>query len=290
MRQAHQRNQERIVLGKRWRTTLSPFFVRDSRPYRRTLDGVRGIVSSSLCRRLIVQTTLLQLDGGSTMLVAGLTGGIASGKTTVSRMFSEEGVPVICADELAHKAVLPGSSAIRRIADVFGRDVLDGEGALDRNAMARVVFRDPGKRALLESIIHPWVAEERDRLLNDYLRQGFPVTIVDVPLLFEANWEGAFDLVMLVYVPREIQEERLALRDEMNETTMGERLDAQMSIDDKKRRSDIILDNQGPFEETRERVRSTLKKLLELADQKTAGENVREVIRRRESSCRNPGA
>jgi len=217
------------------------------------------------------------------MLVAGLTGGIASGKSTVSRMFADEGVPVICADELARRAVLPGSSALARIADVFGTCVIDDQGGLDRNAMATVVFRDPTKRSLLEAIIHPWVAQERDRLLKDYISQGFDVTIVDVPLLFEANWEGAFDLVILVYVPREIQEKRLAMRDALNETTMGDRLAAQMSIEDKKRRSDIIVDNQNTFEETRQEVRSTLTYLADLAVQKAAGKNVREIIRRKAS-------
>ncbi|MDQ1239859.1 MAG: dephospho-CoA kinase [Thermodesulfobacteriota bacterium] len=213
------------------------------------------------------------------MLVAGLTGGIASGKSTVSGMFADEGIPVICADELAHQAVMPGSSAIQEIARVFGPDVLHKEGGLDRVAMARVVFSDRPKRKLLESIIHPWVAEEKDRQLSEYVRQGYTLAIVDVPLLFEANWEDAFDVVVLVYVPRETQEERLMARDALNQTTMRERLDAQISIEEKKRRSDIILDNHGTLDETREKVRSTLRQLLRLAERKAAGVNVREGLR-----------
>jgi dephospho-CoA kinase len=213
------------------------------------------------------------------MLVAGLTGGIASGKSTVSRMFADEGIPVICADELAHQAVMPGSSAIQEIARVFGSEVLNEGGCLDRVAMARVVFSDPKKRKLLESIIHPWVAEEKDRQLSEYVRQGSSLVIVDVPLLFEANWEEAFDVVVLVYVPRETQEERLTSRDAMNQTAMRERLDAQISIEEKKRRSDIILENQGTFDETREKVRSTLSQLFRLAERKAAGINVREELR-----------
>ena len=93
------------------------------------------------------------------MLVVGLTGGIASGKSTVSTMFREAGIPVICADELAREAVEPGSSGLAEIRRIFGEDVLDDEGKLDREAMARLVFSDRSKRKILESIIHPRVAE-----------------------------------------------------------------------------------------------------------------------------------
>lgn len=101
------------------------------------------------------------------MLVVGLTGGIASGKSTVSTMFREAGIPVICADELAREAVNPGSSGLEEISRVFGEDLLDAEGKLDREAMARQVFYDRSKRKILESIIHPRVAEKQNRILED---------------------------------------------------------------------------------------------------------------------------
>ena len=100
------------------------------------------------------------------MLVVGLTGGIASGKSTVSRMFEQAGIPVICADELAREVVRPGSQGLAEIRRIFGDDVLDEEGKLDREAMARLVFQDRSKRKILESIIHPRVAEEQNKRLR----------------------------------------------------------------------------------------------------------------------------
>jgi dephospho-CoA kinase len=202
------------------------------------------------------------------MLVVGLTGGIASGKSTVSSMFADQGVPVICADELARDAVKPGSLALKEISRTFGEDVLDERGELDRAAMARLVFRNAAKRKLLESIIHPRVAEEQQRRLLQLDREGHQIAVIDVPLLYESGWDKAFDLVIVVYVPRNIQEQRLVERDNISPEDARSRLDAQMPIEEKKERADRVVDNTGSMEHTLDQVKEILRELKALASRK----------------------
>lgn len=200
------------------------------------------------------------------MLVVGLTGGIASGKSTVSRMFVEAGIPVICADELARRAVKVGSSGLAEIRCVFGDEVFDSQGELDRAAMARVVFHHADRRQLLESIIHPRVAEEKDRRLQELERQGHSVAIVDVPLLFETGWDRSVDMVIVVTVSRETQLERLRARDGMSQEEAQSRLAAQMPIDEKAERADRVVENSGSVEHTREQVEALVKELEGIAE------------------------
>lgn len=199
------------------------------------------------------------------MIVVGLTGGIGSGKSTVSAMLREAGVPVVCADELAKKAVEKGSPALEEIRRTFGEGVIDAEGRLDRVAMAQVVFSDSSRRKTLESIIHPRVEEEKDRIVGQLYQEGHPIVAVDVPLLFESGWESGFDLIIVVYVPREVQEKRLIHRDGISKGEARARLDAQMPIEEKKGRADRVIDNSGSVEETREQVERVLDDIKILA-------------------------
>jgi dephospho-CoA kinase len=201
-------------------------------------------------------------------LVVGLTGGIASGKSTVGQIFRESGVPVICADELAREAVQPGSLALEEIRRLFGDEFLDQSGNLDRVAMAQVVFQDSRKRKVLESIVHPVVAERQRSLIEEFSRQGNLFVVVDVPLLYESQLEDEFDMVIVVYVPVPLQELRLIERDKMSHTQARERLDAQMPIEVKKERADVLIDNTGSLEHTREQVLKMIKQLDILARSK----------------------
>lgn len=202
------------------------------------------------------------------MLVVGLTGGIASGKSTVSQMFRDAGVPVICADELAREAVKPGSRAFEEIRRVFGDRVIGPDGRLDRAAMAGVVFQDPGRRKTLEGIIHPKVEDERRRSLSVLQRQGHELVVVDVPLLYETGLDRSFDAVIVVYVPQPVQEERLEKRDRMTREAIRSRIDAQMPIDEKKRKAYHVVDNTGTIEETRQQFEKLLDELRNMAARK----------------------
>jgi len=127
--------------------------------------------------------------------------------------------------------------------------------------MAELVFSDPRSRKALETIIHPRVMQEKEALVERLRQEGHPVVLVDVPLLFESGWETAFDLIVVVYVPRQVQEQRLIERDGMTRKEARSRLDAQMPIEEKKARADRLIDNSRSWEETREQVRTILKEL-----------------------------
>jgi dephospho-CoA kinase len=201
------------------------------------------------------------VKSGKRSLTVGLTGGIASGKSAVSNIFRDHGIPVICADELAREVVKPGSNGLKEITNVFGDSVINPDGELNRPELARIVFSDPAKRKILESIIHPRVSREKERLAKDYMRQGANIVIVDVPLLFEAGWETAFDLVILVYAPRKLQKKRLLQRDKISPDEASSRLRAQMDIESKKTLADIIIDNGGSLEETEKQVSNIIDRL-----------------------------
>ncbi|MBM4327570.1 MAG: dephospho-CoA kinase [Deltaproteobacteria bacterium] len=198
-------------------------------------------------------------------MVIGLTGGIASGKSTVSRMFEEAEVPIICLDALAREVVKPGAPALEEIRKEFGDAVLDSDGGLDRTAMARVVFENPDKRKKLEAIIHPRVEQEKDRISSELERSGHDLLVLDVPLLYEVGWDRSCDVVVVVYVPRIVQEQRLRQRDGLTEKDARLRLQAQIPIDEKRERADFVIDNSGDLKETRAQFEAVLAQLRVMA-------------------------
>ena len=201
----------------------------------------------------------------SVLITIGLTGGIASGKSTVSSMFREHGIPVICADELAHEAVAPRAPALKKIMELFGQDVFDNNGHLDRDALASRVFSNHGLRKNLEEIIHPFVGQKKDELLDGYRREGHPMVVVDVPLLFEAGWDKEVDVILVVYVCRDVQISRLVSRNGLSDEQAKARLDSQWSIEDKKQKAHIVIDNSGSMEDTRIRFTHALEELRSIA-------------------------
>ncbi len=180
-----------------------------------------------------------------TVRVVGLTGGIASGKSTFAEALRARGVPVVDADALARAAVAPGSLALAEIARTFGPDVLAADGTLDRRRMAALVFADDGARRRLEAITHPAVrramAEETARLAA----AGYELVFYDTPLLFEVGLDGILDSVVVVWVPADVQRARLAARDGLGPAEADARLAAQLPIDEKARRADFVVENVG---------------------------------------------
>lgn len=187
--------------------------------------------------------------------VIGLTGGIATGKSTASRFFAEAGVPVVDADQLARQVVEPGQPAWEGIRREFGDAVLQSDGALDREALAEIVFRDPDARKRLNAIVHPRVAEEAARQVKRLLAadpEG--IVVYDVPLLFETGSENRFELVAVVYAPRSEQIRRLRKRDGLTAEAAERRLDSQIDIEEKARRAQVVLDNRGSQEQLQAQV------------------------------------
>ncbi|HTP49686.1 MAG TPA: dephospho-CoA kinase [Anaeromyxobacteraceae bacterium] len=179
------------------------------------------------------------------MRLVGLTGGIASGKSSFANALRRLGAPVIDADELARRAVLAGTPALEEVRSAFGDGVLGPSGELDRKRMAALVFADPEARRKLEAIVHPAVrravAVETARLAA----LGHALSFYDVPLLFETGLDRAVDLVVVVYAPRETQKRRLVARDGISDAEAEARLAAQMPIEEKARLADVVVENDG---------------------------------------------
>jgi dephospho-CoA kinase len=195
------------------------------------------------------------------MLRAALTGGIATGKSYCLARFRERGVPVIDADQLARLAVAPGSPGLAAVTARFGSEILQADGALDRAALARIVFSDRAARADLEAIIHPEVY----RRIRDWFVQlppATPVGIADIPLLFETGQEHDFDTVIVVACSPEEQVRRLISRDGLTDADARARLAAQWPIDEKVRRADHVIDTGSTMAQTDQQVRVVHEALL----------------------------
>jgi dephospho-CoA kinase len=184
------------------------------------------------------------------MRLIGVTGGIATGKSTVDRLLAAHGASVIDADELAREAVRPGEPALDEVAARFGREVLLPDGNLDRGRLGEVVFADPDARRDLERITHPRINELIGERIATALAGPAPLVAVDIPLLFESAREAMFEGVLLVYAPPEVQVRRLRERNGLDEAAALQRLAAQLPIDEKRDRATWIIDNSDGLDAT----------------------------------------
>ena len=188
------------------------------------------------------------------MVVIGLTGGIASGKSTVSRMLRELGAPVVDADAIVHELQQPGKPVTQAIARAFGPEVLHPDGSLSRPALSRIVFADAARRKALEAIVHPAVREEMWRQAQQYRAAGRPAVVLDVPLLIESQLHRTVDRVWVVYIDKESQLARLVARDGLTPEQAAQRMAAQMSLEEKRSFADLVIDNRGTVDQTRQQV------------------------------------
>lgn len=191
-------------------------------------------------------------------MIAGLTGGIASGKSTVSSIFRSFGVEIADADITAKK-ISEREDVIQEIEKIFGKDVLSAEGQIDRVKLKEVVFSDKNKLIQLNNIIHPKVMEEFKKIKENTPKND--IIIFDIPLLFEAGMDKMCDTVILVYANRETQIERIKARDGVSRELAEKIIDAQMSLEDKKEKSDIHIENNGTQEELKKKVEDIYRKL-----------------------------
>ena len=208
------------------------------------------------------------------MVIVALTGGMGSGKTTVARMFKDEGAHVIDFDYLARLVVEPDKPAWRDIVDYFGPEILSSDGTLNRSALAEIVFSDDKSRKALERFTHPRIFEERDALIKAIKRKDpFSIVIVDFPLLFELGLGKMFDKVILAYVPRAVQIRRAIKRGCLGKEEAERRLNAQIAIEEKRSLSDYSIDNQGSLNDTRDQVRKVIRELRQLAKNREGESN-----------------
>jgi dephospho-CoA kinase len=188
------------------------------------------------------------------MLVLGLTGGIASGKSVVAEVFQSLGAEVVSADDLAREVVRPGSPTLARIVERFGAEVLRKDGELNRPYLAEKIFSDPQARKELDHITHPAIADLARQRFEDFAREGARIVVYDAPLLYEAGADAQVDGVVVVAVDDATQLRRLMLRDGLDPLAARARMAAQMPMVQKIARADYVIDNNGSLEATRQQV------------------------------------
>jgi dephospho-CoA kinase len=196
------------------------------------------------------------------MLRVGLTGSIAVGKSFVTGALAELGCHVLDADEIARDVVAPGSEAIKKVAEEFGAEMIQPDGTLDRAKLASVVFADPNKRQLLNSILHPYIISEQDRRLRDWeVKDPNGIGVVDAALMIESGGYKRFDKVIVVHCRPEIQLSRLMTRSSLTEEEALKRIGSQMPQDEKKQFADYLIDTSDGFDVTREKTKEVYEAL-----------------------------
>jgi dephospho-CoA kinase len=203
------------------------------------------------------------------MLKVGLTGGIASGKSTVSEAFARLGAKVLDADEVAREVVLPGQPAWLKLQQAFGPEFFHPDGRLNRSKLRRLVFADPEQRSRLNAIVHPEVMREIDFRFEQLTSSAeHAVVLVDVPLLMEVGVAHRFDKVVVVYANESVQVMRLMQRDGLSREEARQALSVQIDLREKAKKADFVIDNSGTPGETQAQVEKVWQELLALAKAK----------------------
>jgi dephospho-CoA kinase len=200
--------------------------------------------------------------------ILGLSGGIGSGKSTVTRILSELGATTIDADVIVHEQQAPGQPLLVEIAKAFGDEVIAADGSLDREALGNIVFKDESARARLGNLMHPPVIAEMMRRAKAAVESEVPLVVLDIPLLFEGRQSGRgsgavmnFDATVCVWVRRDVQLARTVERDGCSEEEAERRIAAQLPIDEKREMADYVIDNSGSPAETRAQVEALVARL-----------------------------
>ena len=202
------------------------------------------------------------------MYLIGLTGSIASGKITVSRILAECGAPIIDADLIARAVAERGEIVWQKIIEAFGEEVLQKNGELDRGKVGEMIFRDATKRAELDSIMHPIILKRMEEEIATYQQQGEEIIILDIPLLLELGWQDKVSAVWIDAVSPDTQKKRLMARNNLTEDQAVVRITSQMSIEEKRRYADVIIDNNGALETTIHTVQAKWAEVKQMLNEK----------------------
>lgn len=192
-------------------------------------------------------------------MIIGLTGSIASGKSTVSNMLKEYGLPIVDADIVARLVVEPGRETLKEIVKTFGEEILTEKGELDRPKLGSIVFNDEEKRKQLNSIIHPAIRQEMLRQRDEHIENGAKVVIMDIPLLFESKLQHFVDKILVVTVSEEVQLKRLMERNNFSEEEAKARIGSQLPLSLKEQGADAVIYNNGTIEETKRQLENILR-------------------------------
>jgi len=195
-------------------------------------------------------------------MVLGLTGSIASGKSTVSKMISEIGIPIVDADVIAKQVVEVGQVAYQKIIDTFGTEILLENGEINRPALGAIIFHDPGRREELNKIVHPEVRKVMLQQSKVLLDEGHRIVILDIPLLFESKLTSLVEKTIVVYVDEENQIKRLMERNKLSEEDAMARITSQIPVSEKVKLADYVIDNNGTIEHTNKQVITLMAKII----------------------------
>lgn len=193
-------------------------------------------------------------------MIIGLTGSIASGKSTVANMLKELKLPIVDADLVARQVVEPGMPTLKKIEEVFGKEVITEEGTLDRPKLGSIIFHDQSKREILNEIIHPAIRQEMLRQRDEHIASGAKTVIMDIPLLFESKLQHFVEKILVVTVSEETQLKRLMERNGLSEEEALARINSQLPLSLKEKEADAVIDNNNSIEQTREQLNTILKK------------------------------
>lgn len=195
------------------------------------------------------------------MFKLGLTGGIATGKTTISNYLKSIDIPVLDADEYARKVVEPGTPGLAEITNTFGEQVLRADGSLNRKLLGQIVFNDSSARQTLNDITHPRIQQMMADELHRLAEQQIPLVILDIPLLLENRNVAGADAVMVVTIPESLQLTRLMQRNNLTEKEAQSRISAQMPLVEKEKLADFVIDNSGTISSTQKQVEKVIQKI-----------------------------
>ncbi|RXI98515.1 dephospho-CoA kinase [Anaerobacillus alkaliphilus] len=193
-------------------------------------------------------------------MIIGLTGGIASGKSTVSKMLTDIGIPVVDADVIAREVVEIGEPAYEKIIETFGADILAFDRNLDRKKLGTIVFNNEKQRLALNEIVHPAIRKRMKDRVAQWQEKGYRTIVLDIPLLFESKLTSMVEKIIVVYVDEELQLERLKLRDQFTDQEAMARISSQMPLQDKILLADEVIHNHGSIAESKDQLLSILRK------------------------------
>jgi dephospho-CoA kinase len=200
------------------------------------------------------------------MKVVGLTGGIGTGKSTVSKMIEEIGIPVIDADKISKAIVEKRSPILKKIVEEFGIEVINPDGTLNRKKLGKIVFENAEKREKLNSIMHPAVKRKIVEEISALKKAGNKICVIDVPLLIESGFTDLVHKLIVVYANESIQVKRIIERDNLTEDEAMKRIKSQMPFEEKRKYADYILDNSKSMEFTKEQLINILRDIMMLED------------------------
>lgn len=196
-------------------------------------------------------------------LIIGLTGGIATGKSTVSSFFKEQEIPVIDTDLIAKNLLNKGTDIYEKVTQHFGESILNVDKSIHRKALAKLIFDDDNERHFLNQTLHPEVKKYMLSEINQLKLEGHAIIVCDVPLLFESGFDQLCDLSLLVYTSKNTQLERLMVRDNIKKSYALKKIEAQMPMRDKRKKADIVIDNSKSILETKKAFNEMMSRLKE---------------------------